>query len=51
MAVLCYNGYGLEGDGENGRIKRAAVLGMLRTLRERGVPIGSHVPSIRLEFM
>jgi endo-1,4-beta-xylanase len=40
-AVLCYNDYGLETDGENGSAKRAAVLSMLSGLRQRGVPIGA----------
>ncbi len=40
-AVLCYNDYGLEGDGASGSVKRKAVLAMLRTLLDRGVPIGA----------
>ena len=40
-AVLCYNEYGLELDGERGRTKRAAVLALLRDARRRGVPVGA----------
>ena len=40
-AVLCYNEYGLELDGERGQAKRAAVLALLRGARSRGVPIGA----------
>lgn len=40
-AVLCYNDYGLEEDGDTGRAKREAVLSMLRGLLQRGAPIGA----------
>ena len=40
-AVLCYNEYGLEADSDGGRAKRQAVLAMLRSLRQRGAPVGA----------
>ncbi|WP_459759123.1 endo-1,4-beta-xylanase [Pseudomonas fluorescens] len=38
-ALLCYNDYGLESDSPAGTRKRAAVLSLLRTLKQRGVPV------------
>lgn len=38
-AVLCYNDYGLESDSPAGTRKRAAVLALLRTMKQRGVPV------------
>ncbi|MEB0107086.1 endo-1,4-beta-xylanase [Pseudomonas sp. MH9.3] len=38
-AALCYNEYGLESDSPAGTRKRAAVLALLRTLKQRGVPV------------
>ncbi|KTC48468.1 1,4-beta-xylanase [Pseudomonas fluorescens ABAC62] len=38
-AALCYNDYGLESDSPAGTHKRAAVLALLRTLKQRGVPV------------
>ncbi|VVE82950.1 endo-1,4-beta-xylanase [Pandoraea sputorum] len=38
-AVLGYNDYGLESDTHAGQSKRAAVLSMLKGLRQRNVPV------------
>lgn len=38
-ALLCYNDYGLEKDTPYGEGRRAAVLAMLRGLKQRGVPV------------
>ncbi|WP_419795169.1 endo-1,4-beta-xylanase [Pseudomonas palleroniana] len=38
-AVLCYNEYGLESDSPSGTRKRAAVLALLRSMKQRGVPV------------
>ena len=39
QALLTYNEFGLEGEDEDSRRKRAAVLVLLRRLRSRGVPV------------
>lgn len=38
-AALCYNDYGLESDSPAGMRKRAAVLALLRSMKQRGVPV------------
>lgn len=38
-ALLCYNDYGIEGENAGDADKRAAVLTLVRGMRERGVPI------------
>jgi endo-1,4-beta-xylanase len=38
-ALLVYNDYGIEADDESSAKKRAAVLGLLRGMQQRGVPI------------
>lgn len=38
-ALLCYNDYGIESESSGDADKRAAVLNLLRGLRERGVPL------------
>ncbi len=38
-ALLCYNEYGIEGENAGDAAKRAAVLTLLRGMRERGVPL------------
>ncbi|WP_369928938.1 endo-1,4-beta-xylanase [Xanthomonas sp. NCPPB 2632] len=38
-AVLCYNDYGLESDSPSGVRKRGAVLGLLREMKRRDVPV------------
>jgi endo-1,4-beta-xylanase len=38
-ALLCYNDYGIEGENEESRRKRQAMLLLLHRLKTRGVPI------------
>jgi endo-1,4-beta-xylanase len=38
-ALLVYNDYGIEGEDEGSAKKREAVLGLLRGMQQRGVPI------------
>ena len=38
-ALLCYNDYGIEGEAQEDAAKRAAVLALLRGLKNRGVPV------------
>lgn len=38
-ALLCYNDYGIEGEGPDQAAKRAAILNFLRVLKQRNVPI------------
>ena len=39
QALLCYNDYGIESESSGDTDKRAAVLKLVRGLRERGVPL------------
>jgi endo-1,4-beta-xylanase len=38
-ALLCYNDYGIEAEDEGSAKKRAAVMGLLRGMQAKGVPI------------
>ena len=38
-ALLTYNDYGIEGEGEWASKRRAATLGLLRAMKERGIPL------------
>jgi endo-1,4-beta-xylanase len=38
-ALLCYNDYGIEAEDEGSAKKRAAVLGLLRGLKSKGIPL------------
>jgi endo-1,4-beta-xylanase len=38
-ALLCYNDYGIEGEDEGSAKKRAAVMGLLRGMQAKGVPV------------
>ena len=38
-ALLCYNDYGIESESPGDSAKRAAVLGLLRGMKQRGVPL------------
>ncbi len=38
-ALLCYNDYGIEAEDEGSAKKRAAVMGLLRAMQAKGVPV------------
>jgi endo-1,4-beta-xylanase len=38
-ALLCYNDYGIEAEDEGSAKKRAAVLGLLRGMKAKGIPL------------
>jgi endo-1,4-beta-xylanase len=38
-ALLVYNDYGIEGEDEGSAAKRAAVMGLLRAMQKKGVPV------------
>lgn len=38
-ALLCYNDYGIESEAPDQAAKRSAVLGLLRGMQQRGVPL------------
>ena len=38
-AMLCYNDYGIEAEDEGSAKKRAAVMGLLRGMQAKGVPV------------
>jgi endo-1,4-beta-xylanase len=50
-AMLVYNDYGIEGEDEGSAKKRAAVLGLLRTMQSQGIPLDglgvqSHISAV-----
>ena len=50
-AMLVYNDYGIEGEDEGSAKKRAAVMGLLRTMQSQGIPLDglgvqSHISAV-----
>jgi endo-1,4-beta-xylanase len=50
-AMLVYNDYGIEGEDEGSAKKRAAVMGLLRTMQNQGIPLDglgvqSHIAAV-----
>lgn len=50
-ALLVYNDYGIEGEDEGSAKKRAAVMGLLRAMQKKGVPLDglgvqSHISAV-----
>ena len=50
-ALLVYNDYGIEGEDEGSAKKRAAVMGLLRTMQTQGIPLDglgvqSHISAV-----